>query len=643
MPRVGSPATSFPTFNPPYSGGVYTVPWRYSSRRKLIDASGVVQFSLFLGEEIKSGESERVFVRAVIDLTSYPEDLLGAMNMGQTSEPNQSDDISRRNWLTTLGALAGAVGLAGVAPNAQALSGVTNIRWVDTVASLRALAGAPHWIAIVEGYSRPADGGGGVFVWDATPRADDGGTSFNLGATARAGWRRIYSGALNVRWFGARGDNASADDAAIQRAIQAAYDINPYLNMHGGRSVYLAPGLYQLANPLVIAKGAIATDPRSGLIFWGEGWQSVLVPRPGVATAILVQSGYGALRDFAIEGASRGATAGGIVMRGGISTKLTNVYINRCAGDGILFDNDYPAAVNYAGNNDLATLTQCLIGNCGGYGIQLKPGSDNNLITFRDCMVQNNARAGLLLRGSHNIVEGGDWSYNGGYGIVLSDPTDTSVSVGNTLLYPYTDSMVNTVHNAGKAHQSLIHLNYGSARPPLTTFSGIKNQAFGDMVIMPDWDNPNGPGLAFVIDHSDQNRGLKVTAAGGLPVTQVYAEGDPNIELWLHSKGTGGIRLGSYADPFQAQFSKTTSVQNLAIPAGGSSAVVVPLSNNTYASATVKVGDIATASFSAVLPPGVYIRSAEVTGPFAVTVTFQNSSSINQSISGVVRAQVTAY
>ncbi len=82
--------------------------------------------------------------------------------------------------------------------------------------------------------------GGGTFIWDATGGKEfhNGGTiidpthSSSAGSTGWWGanrpainkswgvWKRLYDGAVNVKWFGARGDGSNNDFYAIQACIE---------------------------------------------------------------------------------------------------------------------------------------------------------------------------------------------------------------------------------------------------------------------------------------------------------------------------------------------------------------------------------------------------------------------------------------
>jgi hypothetical protein len=77
---------------------------------------------------------------------------------------------------------------------------------IQTLINQPSVASDPEFI--VAGYYSPGDGGGGTFVWivDISPPADDGGIILHpsLSSGLSGGYyKRIYSGTINVRWFGA--------------------------------------------------------------------------------------------------------------------------------------------------------------------------------------------------------------------------------------------------------------------------------------------------------------------------------------------------------------------------------------------------------------------------------------------------------
>ena len=85
---------------------------------------------------------------------------------------------------------------------------------VATVADMEALDVVDGQSCIVTDLSR-----GGVFVFDSTKVSEDNqGTNFS-------GWIRQYSGAVNVKWFGAVGDGVTDDTEAIQKTIDTRENV----------------------------------------------------------------------------------------------------------------------------------------------------------------------------------------------------------------------------------------------------------------------------------------------------------------------------------------------------------------------------------------------------------------------------------
>lgn len=73
---------------------------------------------------------------------------------------------------------------------------------------------------------------GGTFIYDSSEVAgSNDGTNFS-------GWIRQYSGAVNVKWFGAVGDGVTDDTVAMQKAVNASYNIRKTLYFPSAESFY---------------------------------------------------------------------------------------------------------------------------------------------------------------------------------------------------------------------------------------------------------------------------------------------------------------------------------------------------------------------------------------------------------------------
>jgi hypothetical protein len=409
-----------------------------------------------------------------------------AINEAHVRDVAANETVKRRDLASVFGVAIGALALTRcTTQSADGLIGTTTepltggMSWFDLMyggtgcgTTLATTAGTTVGeVGAVAGRTSAGDGGGGLFWWSGdTVSADDGGTIVVPIVTCapRTGcWKRIFNGPLSVRWFGAQGDGSTPDDVAIQAAMNAAAAHDPTLGIDVGRGVFLPAGRYCLANPLTLTT--------NGLLIYGEGWQSQLIPAPGstpVAAIIvgkaLVGGGWCVLRDFSIQGQGRCGTIAGIVLWSGGGSKLENIYINGCPGDGIRFDCHYASPT---GNNDACVIEKCTITNNIGYGIQIglgggsTEGPDDNGNHIRDCQVQSNGCAGLMVRGNFNVVTGGDWSNNGivsgEWGIELSGPADAFICYGNSLIYPVTDSGSKTVHNGGQSQGNFVLLQGG--------------------------------------------------------------------------------------------------------------------------------------------------------------------------------------
>ena len=114
-------------------------------------------------------------------------------------------------------------------------------RSIINIAGLRAFAPLTNQATIsVLSYNTPGDSGGGNFHWDPTSTlSDNNGTIIAPTNTAIGRWIKDYSGAIDIRWFGAIGDGITNDTNAIQSAINIGVDI------------YIPPKIYLLTQSLI--------------------------------------------------------------------------------------------------------------------------------------------------------------------------------------------------------------------------------------------------------------------------------------------------------------------------------------------------------------------------------------------------------
>jgi Pectate lyase superfamily protein len=172
-----------------------------------------------------------------------------------TPELPHEETLSRRTVFSAFAGALGATALSGpVRGPAEPVGIGSSSKWADTMADLRALL-APTKAIIVHllGYHTPSDGGGGVFRWDAlSTLSDDGGlTIIPKGSKTPGRWRRVTSGPVNVRWFGASPDASSSENSAsIQKAINS-------LPGSGGTVLFPA-GAYRVADTIRVLRNNVA-------------------------------------------------------------------------------------------------------------------------------------------------------------------------------------------------------------------------------------------------------------------------------------------------------------------------------------------------------------------------------------------------
>lgn len=120
---------------------------------------------------------------------------------------------------------------------------------VDNVAALKALTVSgitDGQLYITRGYYSDNDGGQGTYIYDtASTASDNGGTV--IAPTAGSGRFLLqYSGELNVKQFGAKGDQVNDDTQAFQKSIDS---------FTGGGIIFVPQGKYKITDEITIRSG----------------------------------------------------------------------------------------------------------------------------------------------------------------------------------------------------------------------------------------------------------------------------------------------------------------------------------------------------------------------------------------------------
>ena len=171
---------------------------------------------------------------------------------------------------------------------------------VDTIAALKArsVSGLGTGYALSSsGYYAKGDRGGGLFYYDSTSSATDDGGSVIQPTVGAGRWLRVIDQAVNVRWFGAKGDGATDDIVAINKAVA-------FLVSKGGGQLYFPAATYMVSTAVLV---------RDSIEYFGDGKNSIIKARSNSLDNVIHTSGeseyasyvYGAtIRDLTIDGNS---------------------------------------------------------------------------------------------------------------------------------------------------------------------------------------------------------------------------------------------------------------------------------------------------------------------------------------------------
>jgi hypothetical protein len=287
--------------------------------------------------------------------------------------------------LTSIGAIFSRATEAQIVAKSNPLldqSEEPTVNHYANIAAMRALSKASlsnNQQVLVGGHTSIGDGGGGTFYWDqAATTTANGGTVFtaNEGGTGR--WKRIYDGAVNIRWFGARGDNVANDAPAIQAACNAS------------KHVFIPPGRFKITSAITVGQAHH---------IFGAGYLNSMVEVSGAIKGFVWESATLAegdieLRDFRIRGTSSALDL----------VSFKNVTVGRLYGMNIRNSNKNCIKLDTDCIDWL--IQKCVIETFSENGIWLKQTSSVNSI--RDCTFNSNDAATprncVLVSGVEEVV-----------------------------------------------------------------------------------------------------------------------------------------------------------------------------------------------------------------------------------------------
>lgn len=349
---------------------------------------------------------------------------------------------------------------------------------VDTLDDLRSIS-YPANTVWASGYHAKNDGAFGSHIFRLkgvkTTETDNGGTVIiaTIGSVDYV-YELQYDGAVNVKWFGAKGDGASDgsefnhdDTFSIQAALDYTNSIgngNPYGAFYGGE-VHFPKGNYTISNTIILypnsilsGEGIYLTEIQARPNSPTTDWVMLDLPDRGLSGTEKINRNV-EIKNISINGndysGNYSSNIVGLVIQRAIYSKLTNMEIKQCDSHGLKIKN---GSSNLFISNSLfrdSNSTQIVIEDStaiffnGGeirtghaFGVLFENTISQN-INFSGVGFVNSRHGGIrITNSSKNILVNGCSFINGGHetytdsaAIRCEDSDSRGIMVTNNLFY----------------------------------------------------------------------------------------------------------------------------------------------------------------------------------------------------------------
>jgi len=307
-------------------------------------------------------------------------------------------------------ATAAAASAVAAAASAALISGAVVYQPAHMTA-LRAIttSGLTNAVAILQGYAAANDGGQGIFIWNSASTAtdDDGVYIIPVTNPASGRWQRVVESHYNVKWWGAKGDNATNDKAAIQKAVD-------FVKALGSGTVYFPKGTYRVGS-------SVAVTEVKGHNWLGDGSDNTKITATGDFAAVQVTGMWRSVWQGIMFTCISAVTVGAVFELDGRSDGTFGVQGNK-------FINCYFHG-NYASKYAIA-----IVRVAGGSG----QGSENE---FLGCNFDGAYEACFVCNGNNalnNTIFGGNFQGYQKHGLQILAGNVNVYSVGFQSVYGYT-------------------------------------------------------------------------------------------------------------------------------------------------------------------------------------------------------------